>query len=56
MPVLPQVKNKIIEDSIFWSQKGYKMSREGNNDNSIDFYTEGHKLDPDNYIISYNLG
>ena len=55
-PVLPQVKNKIIEDSIFWCQKAYNMSKERNIDNSIDYYSEGYKLDPDNYMISYNLG
>ena len=56
VPVIAISKSKNEDDALFWAQKGYQMSKDGNIDNSIDYYTEGHKLDPDNYMISYNLG
>ena len=55
-PSVTITKNKSLDDAMFWCQKGYQMSREGHIDNSIDYYTQGWKQDPDNYIISYNLG
>ena len=55
-PPSATIKNKGLNDAMFWCQKGYEMSKEGNIDNSIDYYSQGHKQDPHNFVIWYNIG